>query len=95
MIEIIVLIFLTKEIGILALQKGLKAGRWKFYLVIGWILGEFLGLIIGVMIFGQDNIVSVMLTAIAVAVSSYFIIKSYLNKLPDYMDEEEIDRIGR
>ena len=95
MIEIIVLIFLTKEIGILAMQKGLKAGWWKFYLVIGWILGEFIGLIIGVMIFGQDNIVSVMLTAIAVAVSSYFIIKNYLNKLPDFMDEEEIDRIGR
>ncbi len=47
------------------------------------------------MIFGQDNLVSVMLTAIAVAVSSYFIIKSYLNKLPDYLDDEEIDRIGR
>ncbi len=47
MIEIIVLIFLAKEIGRLALTKGLKPGWWKFYLVIGWILGEFLGLIIG------------------------------------------------
>ena len=95
MIEIIVLIFLAKEIGRLALQKGLKAGWWKFYLVIGWIVGELIGMIIGVMIFGQDNLVSVLLLAIAVAVSSYFIIKSYLNKLPDYIDDEEIDSIGR
>ena len=95
MIEIIILIFLAKEIGRLALQKGLKANWWKFYLVIGWILGEFIGMIIGIMIFGQENLVSVVLVGIAVAVSSYFIIKSYLNKLPDYIDDEEIDRIGR
>lgn len=95
MIEIIVLIFLAKEIGRLALSKGLKPGWWKFYLVLGWIVGEFIGLIFGVMIFGQDNLVSVFLLAIAVAVSSYFIIKSYLNKLPDNIDDEQIDSIGR
>lgn len=95
MIEIIVLIFLAKEIGKLAQAKGLKPGWWKFYLVLGWIAGELIGMIIGVMVFGQDNLVSVLLLAIAVAVSSYFIIKSYLNKLPDYIDDEEIDRIGR
>ncbi len=95
MIEIIVLIFLAKEIGRLALAKGLKPGWWKFYLVAGWIAGEFLGVIIGVMIFGVDNLVSVMLVGIAVAISSYFIIKSYLNKLPDNFEDEEINSIGR
>ncbi len=95
MIEIIVLIFLAKEIGRLALAKGLKPGWWKFYLVAGWMVGELVGLILGVMIFGKDNLVSVLLVAIAVAVSSYFIIKSYLNKLPDNFTDEEIDSIGR
>ena len=95
MIDIIVLIFLAIEIGRLAKAKGLKPNLWKFYLVVGWLSGELLGLIIGIMIFGQDNLVSAVLLAIAVAASSYFIIKSYLNKLPDYIDDEEIDRIGR
>ncbi len=94
MIEIIVLIFLAKEIGRLALAKGLQPGRWKFYLVAGWFTGEIIGVFLGVMIFGKDNMVSVFLLAIAVAASSYFIIKSYLVKLPDSI-EEEIDRIGR
>ncbi len=34
MIEIIVLIFLSRNIGYLALDKGLKPGLWKFYVVL-------------------------------------------------------------
>ena len=35
MIEIIVLVFLTIEIGKLAREKGLKPLTWKFYNVVG------------------------------------------------------------
>ena len=92
MFEIIALIFLTKEIGRLADSKGLKPGTWKLYTVLAWIAGEFLGAVIGVLIFGPENIFSVILVAIAGALTGYFLIKANLSKRPDIYDE--IDQIG-
>jgi hypothetical protein len=92
MLEIIALIILTKQIGKLAADKGLKPGTWKLYLVLAWIVAELIGLVIGVLIFGPDNIFSIMLVGIAGAVTGYFIIKSNLSKKPDVFDD--IDQIG-
>jgi TM2 domain-containing membrane protein YozV len=94
MLEIIILIFLTREIGRLAHSKGLKPGTWKIYTVVCWIISEIIGLIIGFMIFGKDNLFSVAMIGITFASTSYFIIKAQLNKLPDYFDDD-IDRIGK
>ena len=95
MLEIIILIFLTKKIGILAATKGLPGGRWKLYLVLAWIFAELFGAVIAVMIFGKDNLFSTFLVAIACAASSYFILTNYLNKLPDVVDENDVNNIGR
>ena len=56
MLEIIVLIFLTKRIGEIAVQKGLPAGWWKFYAVLGWVGGEIIGVVLGIMLFDTDSI---------------------------------------
>lgn len=93
MLEIIILIFLTKEIGRLANSKGLKPGTWKIYTIAGWVTSEIIGVIIGVMIFGTDNLFSVAMVGLAFAITSYFIIKAQLNKLPDYFDDD-INNIG-
>ena len=93
MLEIIALIFLTREVGRIAHEKGLKPVTWKIYTVVGWILSEIIGVFAGVAIFGTDNLISVILVGIAFAVTSYFIIKAYLNKLPDYFDDD-INNIG-
>ena len=94
MLEIIILIFLTKQIGRLAHSKGLKTGTWKIYTVVGWIISEIIGIVIGVMIFGKDNLFSIVMVGLAFAITSYFIIKAQLNKLPDYFDDE-INNIGK
>jgi hypothetical protein len=95
MIEIIVLIFLTIEIGKLAREKGLKPLTWRIYNVIGYITAEFFGAMIGIMIFGKENLISVMLVGIMFAISSYFIIRAQLNKLPDQDLDGNIDNLGR
>ena len=69
MLEIIALIFLAKQIGKIAADKGLKPGTWKLYLVLSWIAGEFVGAIIGILIFGTTNIISIELVAVAGAVT--------------------------
>lgn len=95
MLEIIALIFLTKEIGKIASKKGLKPITWKIYLVIGWLFSETIGLVFGIMIFGMDNLVSVILVGITFAITFYFIIKAQLNKLPDQTFDDDINNIGR
>ena len=46
------------------------------------------------MIFGKDNIISVLLVGFAFAISSYFIIKAQLNKLPDHDFDDDINNLG-
>lgn len=92
MIEIVALILLTGQIGRLAARKGLKAGWWQFYTVLAWISGEFIGAVIGVMIFGVDNFISVILVALAGAITGYLILKSNLSKRPD--PDDDINQIG-
>ncbi|MEO7960741.1 MAG: hypothetical protein ABIR19_04285 [Ginsengibacter sp.] len=94
MLDLIVLFFLTREIGKIAEKKGLKPLTWKLYNVGGWLGAELIGIMIGVVIFGMDNLVSVQLIAFAFAITSYFIIKAQLNKLPDQDINDDINRIG-
>lgn len=94
MLEILALIILSRRIGVLAASKGLKPGSWKFRLVLFWLLGEFVGVCIGLAIFGEDNVISCMLVGIAFAVPAYFIIDNYLSRLPSVM-EDDINNIGQ
>ena len=93
MLEIIALIFLTREIGRLAEKKGLKSITWKIYTVIGWLISETIGIFVGVMIFGMNNLVSVVLVGVTFAITSYFIINGQLNKLPDI--DDDINNLGQ
>jgi len=94
MLEIIALIFLTREIGRLAEKKGLKPITWKIYTVIGWLFSETIGILVGVMMFGMNNLVSVVLVGILFAITSYFIIKAQLNKLPNRNIDDDINNLG-
>lgn len=93
MLDLIVLIFLTREIGRLAFRKGLKPLTWRIYNVLGWLLFEIIGIIAGVVIFGIDNLISINLMGFAFAITSYFLIKARLNKLPDV--DDDIDNFGK
>lgn len=95
MLEIIALIFMTREIGRIAARKGLKPLTWKIYTIVGWIASEIFGALVGLMIFGKDNLVSVILVGILFAVTSFFMIRGQLNKLPDRTYDDDIDNFGR
>jgi hypothetical protein len=93
MLEIIAVIFLSKNNGKLAATKGLKPGLWILYTVLAWIGAELIGVIVGFTFF-DENIIIAYILGIAFAVASYFILKNILEKKPDLLDEEEINRIG-
>ena len=71
MIEIIALILLARQFGNLAERKGVKPGTWKLYMILCWVAGEFVGAVVGILIFGTNNLFSVELVAIAGAITGY------------------------
>lgn len=85
MLEIIVLIFLCKKIGELAIQKGQNPRKWKWFTVINWIVFQILGFIIGVNLFGVDmsNVFGLMAFAIMSAFGGYLMVRRNLERLPD------------
>lgn len=93
MIEIIILVLLARSIGNLARQKGLRPATWQTYLVVGWIAAEITGIVVGVLLVGPKNLVTVVFIGLGFAFSSYFILRRKLEEYPDYMDDE-IDHIG-
>jgi uncharacterized membrane protein YfcA len=96
MLEIIALIFLCRKIGNTAERKGLKPGQWKLFTVLAWIAAEFIGVIIGIMLFGFDrnDLLGLMLFAVACAFGGYLLVKTILDKQPDKFDENDINNIG-
>jgi len=95
MLEIIALIFLTRQVGRMADDKGLKSSTWKLYTVLAWFAGEIFGALVGLVIFGPDNIFSVLMVALAGAVTGYYILKTNLAKRSDITMDDDINNIGR
>lgn len=95
MLEVIALVFLTREIGRLAARKGLPPTRWKIYTVLAWVFFEVLGFIVALMLFLPDNLFSIMMVGFMFAITSYFLIKSRLNKMPDKTLDEDIENFGK
>jgi hypothetical protein len=91
MIELIILFFLTRSIGRLAMQKGQNPGRWKLYTVLAWIGFEFVGAFIGVSI--SHNLILGMLLGLGCAFGGYLLMKYQLDKMPDVSDDW-LQRLG-
>ena len=95
MFDIIALIFITRDIGRIAESKGLKAFRWKMYSIFGWISFELIGLMVALNFFAKDDYFSLLLVGFIFAFTSYVIIRSVLNKMPDNSENDEINDIGK
>lgn len=81
MIEIIILFFLTKNIGVLAIRKGMPPGRWKLYTVLGWIFFELVGFVISFLI--VQNFLANAFFGMICAFTGYLVPKYLLEKMPD------------
>ncbi|MEP7163214.1 MAG: hypothetical protein ABI741_00895 [Ferruginibacter sp.] len=94
MIEIILLFILTKSMGALAAKKGLPPGKWKFITVITWLAFEMIGVVLGLIFFGQRNLLGLMAFALVCAFGGYLTVKYVLDNKPDEKINDDIDRIG-
>ena len=92
MLEVIALYFLCKKNGTLASQKGLNPRSWKWYTILAWILTEMIGVVLGIIFYGENNLEPIMLLGLISAFGGYLIIKFILEKRPD-LKKDDIDQI--
>ena len=106
--DLIILYFLCKKIGKIALAKGLNAGRWKLYTALSFLGAEIFGLNFGFATFGNGNLADLTKLAkedpagvagiaalgLICAFGGYLIVKANLDKKPDNFDEEDVNKIG-
>lgn len=83
MIEIIALFFLLRNLGNVAQKKGQSATRWIIRGLINWVVFEFLGAGIGLMLFGQNNLISILLLGLMGGFAGYHLTFIRLKNLPD------------
>lgn len=91
MLEIIILYFLCKHIGKLALSKGLKPLPWKIYTILAWIAAEFIGVILGAVLFGinietlkyTSELSRLMFFSLLCAFGGYLLVRKILENRPD------------
>lgn len=95
MIEIIALVFLCSSNSRLARKKGLKGGWWAFFTVVGWLVAELFGLLLGVGLIGMDNLIALMGFGLFCAFGGYLLVRRILEAQPNQDPiEEDIQRIG-
>lgn len=83
--DLILLIYLCVQIGRKAREHGLSASAWRWRLALTWLGCEFLGLIIGTMLFGFDrnDPIGLAMFAFACAFGGYLLVKASLDKKID------------
>jgi len=91
MLEILTLVYFSRKIGDLALQKGLKKGWWRFYTILAWFGAEIIGIILSILIFQTEETLALLPLGYAFAISSYFILKASLSKRPDAITAFEFE----
>jgi hypothetical protein len=94
--DLILLIFLCWQIGKKAVQKGLKPWPWRFRLILMWLSFEFIGLYIGVKIFGfnKEDLLGLFAFALACAFGGYLLVKASLDRIPSELNDDDLDQMG-
>ncbi|HQW83439.1 MAG TPA: hypothetical protein PK987_03210 [Ferruginibacter sp.] len=92
MLEIIILYFLAKNIGALAIKKGLPPLKWKITMIATWIIFELVGMFLGISFFGTDNLIGLMTIGLASAFGGYLLIRYILENKPD---DNTLDSFGK
>lgn len=82
MIEILILIALTKKIGSICEDKGHSAGKYKLYTVLLWFGGEIGGGILGAII-GDGEMGMAYILALVGAITGAVLSFVIANNLPD------------
>ena len=80
MISIIILIFLVRYVGAMAIEKGENPLKWKIRTIGAWLLGELLGTLIVFYFFGL-NFMLLMIFGPGMGYLGFLIVKQQLESI--------------
>lgn len=88
MIDIILLIFLSRQIGEMATRRNLPPGRWKLKMIVYWLLCEIAGVFLFVFLYGlpKDGLLQMMLFSLTCAFGGYLWVRKQLEQMPESTD---------
>jgi hypothetical protein len=87
MLEIIAIVLLSQQMGKMAERKGQKKGTWILFTVLGWIIGEVIGILIAISAFNAEDYIAMLPMALLGAVTGYFVVRMILSRMPDKPEE--------
>ena len=84
MLDIFFLYFLCKQIGRLAVTKGLQPRIWKIFTISTWIGFEIIGFFVGIILFGfnKNDIFWLMVFVFFCGFGGYLFVRALLEKRP-------------
>jgi hypothetical protein len=94
LVEIIALVFITKYIGKLAIQKGLSPTHWKAYTIGCWLTFEFTGMLLGIVLLNSWDLIALACLGWVSGFGGFLLIRSILQKKTDIDSNKDINRIG-
>ena len=79
MIELIAIYITSKNMAEIAQEKGYSKGLWRLIAILAWIIFEFIGALVGLIVFGEDGFMF-YITSIIGAFLGVFVIRKILEK---------------
>lgn len=87
MIELIAIYLTSKNMAEIAQEKGYSKGLWRLIAILAWIIFEFIGTVVGLIVFGEGGFMF-YITAIIGAFLGVFVVRKILDGKPNInMDE--------
>ena len=87
MIELIAIYLTSKNMAEIAQEKGYSKGLWRLIAILAWIIFEFIGGVVGLIVFGEGGFMF-YITAIIGAFLGVFVVRKILDGKPNInMDE--------
>lgn len=83
MIEIIAIYLTSKNIAEIAEEKGYSKSLWRLLAILAWIIFEFVGVVFGLIILGEEGGLLLYLFALIGALLGILIVRKILDNRPN------------
>lgn len=95
MLEIFLVVYLSRRIKGIVEPKGYKPGKWQAYTIITWIGAEILGVLFSVAFMGPNTLVNII-SGYLCAIGATIFLHQRASNLPDInmKGDEWIDNMG-
>ncbi len=89
MIEIIAMYLTSKNIAEIAKDKGYSKSLWRLLAILAWIIFEFIGVVLGLIILGEEGGLMIYLFALLGALLGVFVVRKILDSRPNVKDNSD------